>query len=274
MRKIEKIALGQYIQANSPIHRLDPRVKIIAAVLAMVSVFLTETFIGFLCWSIALTAAIHTSKIPFRAALYSVKPIIGLILITSLIHILFTKSGTVIFTWGLVCVTRGGIEFASLIALRLIAMILCASILTFTTTPAKLSEGTARLLSPLSRIGIPVCDISMMITIALRFIPTLFEEMQKIIAAQKSRGADFESGGLVRRTKAYIPVLIPLFVIMFRRADNLATAMEARGYVGGVERTSLHPLVWGKNENIALLICTAVPSAIIAAERTLFTLLG
>ena len=264
----EKNVLGQYIPADSYIHNLDPRVKILLAIAAMAAVFSTHSLYGFGLWCCAAFAVAWLSKIPFSSVLRSVKPVAVLVVFTSLLH-LFLTPGRALITVGPISITNEGIITAAAMALRLILLVIFAALLTLTTTPAKISDGLERLLSPFAKLGLPAHETAMMITIALRFIPTLFEETSRIINAQKSRGADFESGGLLKRAKAYVPVLIPLFVIIFKRAENLAVAMEARGYCGGAGRTRMYPLEWKKTDTAAVLAFVAAAAAILTLDRLL-----
>ena len=265
MPAFDKIALGQYIPAASPVHALDPRGKIILTILVMVAIFMTHTLTAFVVWGLFLFMLARLAKIPVRTVISSAKPVLVLIIFTSLLHLFFTPGKPLVSVWR-ISITLEGIVLAISMSLRLALLVMYASILTFTTSPAKISDGLEGILSPLRRVGLPAHEIAMMITIALRFIPTLFEETGRIIKAQKSRGADFDNGGLIRRAKAYIPVLIPLFVIIFRRADNLATAMEARGYCGGEGRTRLRPLKWRSADSAALVIFIVIAAVILWSE--------
>ena len=251
MASLDKIPLGQYIPADSFVHSLDPRVKIIVTIIAMIAIFMLHTAPAFALCGLFIFMLSRLARLPFRLVAASSRPVLILVIFTALFH-LFLTPGKVIFSFFGIEATAEGALLGLAMALRLIYLFMFASLLTFTTTPAKISDGLEGLLSPLKRLGLPAHDIAMMITIALRFIPTLFEETSRIIKAQKSRGADFESGGLMRRARAYVPVLIPLFVIIFKRAENLAVAMEARGYAGGEGRTRMHPLRWRRADGAAL----------------------
>ena len=261
-----KVVLGQYIPAESAVHSLDPRAKIILSIAVMTAIFLTHTITGFILWGVLLALLARTAKIPLRAVIGAAKPVIILIILTSLLHIFMTP-GKIIASVGPLKITAEGLYLAVTMSLRLAFLVMFASLLTFTTTPARISDGLEGLLSPFSRLGVPAHEIAMMITIALRFIPTLFEETGRIIKAQKSRGTDFESGNIAKRVNAYIPVLIPLFVIIFKRAETLAMAMEARGYNGGIGRTRLNPLVWRGSDTALFIMMLAVFAAITAAGR-------
>lgn len=271
MASPDKIPLGQYIPADSFVHGLDPRAKILSALIAMVSVFMLRSLPAFVLCGLVLYALARASRLPFSLVAASSRPVIVLVIFTSLFH-LFLTPGKVIFSLFGARATMEGAALGSAMALRIIYLVMFASLLTFTTTPAKISDGLEGLMSPLKRTGFPAHDTAMMITIALRFIPTLFEETSRVIKAQKSRGADFNSGGPLKRAKAYIPVLIPLFVIVFKRADNLATAMEARGYAGGEGRTRMRPLVWRRADSMALAGFAAIAALLSLFDRALVML--
>ncbi len=243
--------LGQYIPAGSPIHRLDPRCKLMITVLSMILIFIMESFPSMLIWALLIVILSRISKIPAKSLVRSAQPILILIIFTSFLHIFFSGGDTLLFTIGPLSASAEGFLTALRMGLRLYLLVLFTALLTFTTSPSELSDGLEAVFAPFSRFGFPAHEVAMMMTIALRFIPTLFEETERIINAQVSRGADFESGGLIKRAKAYIPVLIPLFVLVFKRADTLACAMEARCYRGGKGRVRMCPLKWGKNENNA-----------------------
>ena len=251
MASLDKIPLGQYIPADSLVHSLDPRAKIIVTVIAMIAIFTLHTAPAFALCGLFIFMLSRLARLPFRLVAASSRPVLILVIFTALFH-LFLTPGKALFSFFGIEATAEGALLGLAMALRLIYLVMFASLLTFTTTPAKISDGLEGLLSPLKRLGLPAHDIAMMITIALRFIPTLFEETSRIIKAQKSRGADFESGGLMRRARTYVTVLIPLFVIVFKRAENLAVAMEARGYAGGEGRTRMHPLRWRRSDGAAL----------------------
>ena len=251
MASLDKIPLGQYIPADSLVHSLDPRAKIIVTIIAMIAIFTLHTAPAFALCGLFIFMLSRLARLPFRLVVASSRPVLILVIFTALFH-LFLTPGKVLFSFFGIEATVEGALLGLAMALRLIYLVMFASLLTFTTTPAKISDGLEGLLSPLKRLGLPAHDVAMMITIALRFIPTLFEETSRIIKAQKSRGADFESGGLMRRARAYVPVLIPLFVIVFKRAENLAVAMEARGYAGGEGRTRMRPLMWRRSDGAAL----------------------
>lgn len=238
---LKDITLGQYFPGKSFIHKLDPRTKILAIIVYIVIVFLIKSLVGYGILALFTALCIFNSKIPFKYVLKGVKPILVFVIITALFN-LFLTSGTVLWKWGFITITREGLIMAIYMVLRLFFLVLGTSLLTLTTSPIALTDGIERLLSPFKKLGVPAHELAMMMTIALRFVPTLLEETDKIMKAQMARGADFESGNIISRAKAMIPILIPLFISSFRRADDLATAMECRCYRGGENRTRLHSL--------------------------------
>ena len=248
---IRDITIGQYYPANSKVHRLDPRVKIVCTLLYLVSLFLFNEIFVYLIATAFLAAVIKISKVPFKFIVKGLKPIVMLLMITVLFNLFLTRTGTVVFSFWIIKLTDVGIETAVFMAVRLIYLILGSSIMTFTTTPNALTDGIEKLLWPLHKIHVPVHEIAMMMSIALRFIPILLEETDKIMKAQIARGADLESGNIIQKAKAMIPILVPLFVSAFRRANDLAMAMEARCYRGGEGRTKMKPLVYKKNDFMA-----------------------
>lgn len=266
MALMNGITPGQYIPANSFLHALDPRCKILLTVMAMIAIFMRASFPSLAAWGLLLAFLIGLSRVPARAVLRSVRPILILIIFTSVLHIFWTP-GDVVFKLGFISVTKQGLFMALRISLRLFFLVLYAGMLTLTTSPAELSDGLESIMSPFAPLGLPAHEIAMMITIALRFIPTLFEETDRILKAQTSRGADFDSGGLIKRAKAYIPVLIPLFVLLFQRADTLASAMEARCYRGGKGRVRMYPLRWKTRDTVSVLLFIVVIAALGFIER-------
>lgn len=253
---MKDITLGQYFPGTSILHRLDPRCKLIAAVLYMVYLFMTQSPWVYLVLGALLVGFILLSRIPFGFFIRGLKPVAFLIAFTAVFNLLFGSANAehVYFSWGIIRVTDAGIRQAVLMAVRILLLVSATSLLTFTTTPILLTDALERLLSPLKKLGVPVYEFAMMMTIALRFIPTLVEEVDKIIKAQAARGADFESGNLVRRAKSFVPVLVPLFISAFRRADDLATAMESRCYHGGDGRTRLRELRFAKRDAAAFIL--------------------
>ena len=238
---MKDITLGQYFPGNSVIHRMDPRTKILLVLVYIVLTFMINNFAGYVVLALFLAAAVFISRIPPMFVIKGLKPIMVFIFITALFN-LFLTGGEPVFKWWIFTITKEGLYFASFMVLRLVFLILGTSLLTLTTSPIALTDGLEHLLNPFKKIGLPAHELAMMMTIALRFIPTLMEETDKIIKAQTARGADFDSGNLIRRAKAMVPILIPLFISAFRRADELATAMECRCYRGGENRTRLNQL--------------------------------
>ncbi len=260
IKMLQDITFGQFFPGNSFLHRLDPRTKIILLFVLMILIFVADgaAAYGFLtCATIFLVAI---SKIPPVTILKTLKPLMWIILFTMAIHFV-SHDGKILAEFWILKITDEGIKFGVLISLRLVLLIVLSSLLTFTTSPIKLTDAMEKLLSPLSKFGVPAHELAMMMTIALRFIPTLIEETDKIIKAQKSRGADFESGNLLQRLKNFVPILVPLFLSSFRRADDLAMAMEARCYRGGEGRTHMKKLFYTRADFFAVVavifICAA-----------------
>ena len=251
---IRDITIGQYYPANSILHRLDPRVKFVGAMLFVISLFPLKTWTGYAIATVFLISLIIMSKVPFGFMVKGLKAIFLLMMITVVFNVLFTPGETVIWQWWIIKVTREGIATAGKMMIRLAYLVLGSSLMTLTTTPTQLTSALERLLRPLNKIKVPVHEIAMMMSIALRFIPILLEETDKIMKAQTARGADFESGGLLKRVKSMIPLLVPLFVSAFRRADDLAMAMEARCYHGGAGRTQMKPLIYQHRDIIGYLV--------------------
>lgn len=263
---MKSIAFGQFYPANSIMHKLDPRMKIILAVIYIVSSFLCSNVFSFALLLISALALIVISRIPVRIVLKSIKAIIFIMIFTAVLNVFWTKDATSdpLFSWWIISVYESGIYNAAFIVIRIAAMIIGTGIfLTYTTTPIQLTDGLEQLLSPLKVFKLPVHEFAMMMTIALRFIPTIIEETEKIMAAQKARGADFTSGSLAKRAKALIPILIPLFISAFRRAGELATAMTCRCYRGGNGRTRLNVLKLSFRDFAMLLVMAAFVAGII-----------
>ena len=250
---LRDITIGQYFPADTIIHRLDPRTKILITTMFIASLFFIKSFYPYLFILAFILLTVKLSKVPFRYVLKGIKPLMLIILITFIINIFMTK-GEVLFSIGPLDVTKEGIRQAVFMALRLIFLITGTSLLTLTTSPISLTDGIEKLMSPLRRFRVPVHELAMMMTIALRFIPTLLEETDKIMKAQTARGADFESGNIVKRAKNLVPLLVPLFINAFRRADELAIAMEARCYRGGYNRTRLNELKFTKKDILVTLL--------------------
>ena len=231
---IKDITIGQYFPGDSVIHKLDPRVKIVLVALYIAFLFIIQTVPAYL-FALAVTLVlVYLTKIPLKMYLRGLKPLLFILIFTAVLNVFYSTGEPLVKFW-IFTITADGIKNAVFMILRIFMLVIATSMLTYTTSPIVLTSGLERLLSPLAKIKIPVHEFSMMMTIALRFIPTLIEETDKIINAQKARGADFETGGLIKRAKALAPILIPLFISAFRRADDLATAMECRCYTGSSE---------------------------------------
>ena len=259
---LKDITLGQYFPGNTPVHRLDPRTKLLLVVVYIVALFLCEWFISYGLMALFLVTAIVLSRIRPKALLRGLKPLLIIILFTALLNLFFTD-GEVLVHWWIFRITREGLTNAFFLVLRIMLLVMGTFLLTYTTSPIALTDGLESLLSPLKLLHFPVHELAMMMSIALRFIPTLIEETDKIMSAQKARGADFETGNIFRRAKALIPILVPLFVSAFRRADELATAMECRCYHGGKGRTKLKQLHFRTSDVVALLVGVLVLAGVI-----------
>jgi energy-coupling factor transport system permease protein len=256
------VAFGQYYPSNSVLHKADPRTKLIAGIVYIVAVFLCDSYWSYLaCFSFLLIACL-VSKVPLKSILKSIKAVLFVVLITVIINVFCYKTGTVLWSWWILTVTDGGLIFASKMAMRLIFLVVSTSLITFTTTPVTLTDGLESLLTPLKWIKFPVHDVAIIMSIALRFIPSFTEEIDKIMMAQKARGACFDNGNIFKRAKALLPVLIPLFVSAFRRADELAMAMDARCYNATDKRTKMKRLKFAWRD-LFLALATAVFLALI-----------
>lgn len=241
---LSDITLGQYFPGNSFIHRLDPRTKILATLIYIIAIFFADSFLSYGILTGFALAVILFSRLPLMMVLKSLKPIMIIVVLTLGIHMFTALGETVLFTWKFLSVTQEGLELGVKMSLRLMLLLLFSSVLTFTTSPIVLTDGIESLLRPFKKIGVPAHELAMMMTIALRFIPTLLEETDRIMKAQTARGADFSSGNLLQRAKNMLPLLVPLFISAFRRADELAVAMESRCYRGGEGRTRMHELMY------------------------------
>ena len=249
---LRDITLGQYYQTESVIHRLDPRVKLAGTLLFIISLFFFRNFIGYLVAALFLALVIGLSHVPFRFMVKGMRAVVFLLLITVVFNLFLTPGEALVTIWKLM-ITKEGLATAVTMAVRLTMLIIGSSIMTLTTTPNNLTDGLEKGLRPLKLFKVPVHEVAMMMSIALRFIPILLEETDKIMKAQIARGADFESGNLIRRAKALVPLLVPLFISAFRRANDLAMAMEARCYRGGDGRTKMKPLIYKRRDGIAYL---------------------
>lgn len=263
---LKDITLGQYFPGNTVAHRLDPRTKILLVILYIVALFQAKWMITYGLVMLTLGICVRISKVGLKALFRGLKPVVIIILFTAVINLLFTP-GHYLIKFGFFHISDVGLKNAVFMVLRIMLLIMGTFLLTYTTSPISLTDGLERLLNPLKKIHVPVHELAMMMSIALRFIPTLIEETDKIMSAQKARGADFESGNLFQRAKALIPVLVPLFISAFRRADELATAMECRCYHGGEGRTRLHVLHFEKRDVLALIFGCALATGVIVLAR-------
>ena len=250
---LKDITLGQYFPGNSVVHRLDPRTKLIAVVLYIVALFLCRFFVTYAVMFAALCLCIKLSKVPVKSIVGGLKPVLLIVIITALLNLFYTPGEHVLLKVWVLTVTLEGVYAAFFMVVRIMMLIAGTFLLTYTTSPILLTDGLEALLNPLKKIKVPVHELAMMMSIALRFIPTLIEETDKIMCAQRARGADFETGNLIQRAKALIPLLVPLFISAFRRADELAVAMECRCYRGGEGRTRLRQLKYQNIDRVALL---------------------
>lgn len=262
---IRDITLGQYYPEQSVVHRLDARTKILGTLLYIIEIFLVNSFAGFGLVILALGILIGISRVPVRFIFKGLKAVVFIILLTFLLN-LFMFDGTVLWHWKFLTITYEGLYRSCFMALRLILLIIGTSMLTLTTKPMELTDGLEKLLKPFDRLGLPSHEIALMMSIALRFIPTLLEETDKIMKAQQARGADFESGSLIQRVKNMIPILIPLFVGSFRIAQDLALAMEARCYHGGVGRTRMKEIVFSRRDGVAGVLLAVFLGIVIASR--------
>lgn len=247
---LRDITLGQYYQTDSVIHRLDPRVKLVTTLCYIISLFIVDSAVGYVIAGLFLVLIIKLSKVPVKFMVRGMKSILFLLIMAVVFNLFLTPGEAVVSIWKL-HITKEGIALASMMAVRLVFLIMGSSVMTLTTTPNNLTDGLESLMKPLRVIKVPVHEIAMMMSIALRFIPILLEETDKIMKAQIARGADFESGNLIKKAKSMVPLLVPLFISAFRRANDLATAMEARCYRGGDHRTKMKPLIYKKRDVLA-----------------------
>ncbi len=261
---LKDITLGQYFPGTSYVHRLDPRTKLLAVVIYIVALFCARWWVSYGAMLVFLLAAIRVSQIPPKSIVRGMKPLIVILIFTGVLNLFYTDTGRTLVQIGHFTVTTGGVERAIFMTGRILLLISGTFLLTYTTSPISLTDGLESLLGPLKKLHVPVHELSMMMCIALRFIPTLIEETDKIMNAQKARGADFENGSLIDRAKALVPVLVPLFISAFRRADELATAMECRCYQGGDGRTKMKLLRYGRNDFLAFGTMTGLLVLVLA----------
>lgn len=258
------ITIGQYYPENSIIHKLDPRVKLFGTMVFVILLFNINNIIGYGIFTVIMALIIKASKVPFSKLLKGIKGILFIMILSAFLNIIFTPGETVVEFW-IITITREGLIKGAYMAIRLVYLVICTSIMTLTTTPNDLADGLEKSFGFLKVIKFPVHEIAMIMSLALRFIPTLMEETEKITKAQKARGADFETGNLIQKAKSLIPILIPLFVSSLRRAVDLATAMEARCYHGG-KRTKMKPLKYAKRDYMAYLSCMVIIALIVGAN--------
>ena len=260
---IRDITLGQYYPAGSILHKLDPRVKLLGTMIFLIAVFSYRGIPGLVCITVCLAALIKLSKVPFSYMVKGLRAIVVLLALTCVFN-LFLTPGEVVLSFWKVTITKEGINLSFRMVLRLIYLILGTSLMTLTTTPNQLTDGLEQGLKPLNRIHVPVHELAMMMSIALRFIPILIEETDKIMKAQTARGANFDEGGLIQKAKSMVPLLVPLFISAFRRANDLALAMEARCYHGGEGRTKLHPLRYQTRDYVAYVLMIVFLAGVVA----------
>lgn len=264
---LKDITLGQYFPGNTVAHKLDPRTKILLVVLYIVALFCAKSLLTYAVMGLVLAACVRISKVGIKALVRGLKPVLFIIIFTGILNLFFTPGNRNLVELGPIHISDLGLQNAIFMVLRVMLLIMGTFLMTYTTSPISLTDGLERLLNGLKRFHVPVHELAMMMAIALRFIPTLIEETDKIMSAQKARGADFESGNLIQKAKAMIPLLVPLFISAFRRADELATAMECRCYHGGEGRTKLHVLQYARRDYIALTLGVLVCAGVIALRR-------
>jgi len=259
---LKNITIGQYYPSDSFIHNLDPRTKIILTVLYVAAVFFIKGISGFLILGVLSFFLIKLSDVPVKLFLKGLKPVLFIMIFTALLNLFLTNEGKILFEWGFLRITEKGFWLSLFMVLRILFLLFGSSFLLYTTSPVSMTSGLESLMKPLKKIGVPAHEISMMMSIALRFIPTLIEETDKIMSAQKSRGANLDEGNIIKRAKALVPILVPLFISAFRRADELAMAMESRCYNGSDNRTKLKELKFSKKDILAY-VCFFVGAAIV-----------
>lgn len=262
MTRIASPALGQYIPGNSPLHRLDPRTKILFMTVYLPLVFLADSGVDLVLLSAAALGGVLLSRVSLDILYGTLKPVLFLIALTALFHLVFSREGEVLWQWGPFSLYNGGLKGAGWTAVRFFLMVLVASLLPLTTTPLALTDGLERLLKPLGRLGIPVHELALMMSITLRFIPTIWEEAEKITLAQRARGGALDKGGLLRRLKSIVSILIPLFVSTIRRSEELAMAMESRCWRGGKGRTRLRELRFTRQDAFLLVVLAGLMAAV------------
>ena len=260
---MKDVSFGQFYPVDSFVHRLDPRLKILFLIAYIVAIFLASNFYGLAACAVVLVLIVIFARIPFGKVLRAIRGVTFLVLFTAILNVLFYSGETVYWEWGIFCISFEGIIFSLFLALRLVLLVVCSSMLTYTTTPVSLTDGVESLLTPLKWIRIPVHEIALIMSIALRFIPILMDETSRIKNAQMARGADFESRGLGKKIKATIPILVPLLLSAFRRADELGDAMDARCYTGGKHRTKYKKLRFTWRDAVAFLLGAALIAGVV-----------
>ena len=264
---LKDITLGQYFPGDTVAHRLDPRTKILLVTLYIIALFCAKSIVTYALLALVLAVCVRISQVGIRALVRGLKPVLFIIIFTGILNLFFTPGDRYLVEWGVLRISDAGVRNAVFMVLRIMLLIMGTFLMTYTTSPISLTDGLERLLGGLKKLHVPVHELSMMMSIALRFIPTLIEETDKIMSAQKARGADFESGNLIQRAKAMIPILVPLFISAFRRADELATAMECRCYHGGEGRTKLHVLKYAPRDWMALTAGVVITVGVIVLGR-------
>lgn len=264
---LKDITLGQYFPGNTVAHRLDPRTKILLVTLYIIALFSAKGLLGYMVMAATLAVCVKISKVGFKSLVRGLKPLVVIIAFTGILNIFFTPAETYLLEWGILRISEKGIQNALFMVVRIMLLVMGTFLMTYTTSPIRLTDGLESLLGPLKRLRVPVHELAMMMAIALRFIPTLIEETDKIMSAQKARGADFESGNIFQKAKALVPILVPLFISAFRRADELATAMECRCYHGGEGRTKLHVLKYQRRDYVALAGGAVILALVVVLRR-------
>ena len=264
---LKDITLGQYFPGNTVAHRLDPRTKILLVVLYIAALFSAKSFVGYALMALTLFICVRISRVRFKTMVKGLKPVVFIVVFTAILNLFFTPGQRNLVELGPIHISDTGLFNAVFMVLRILLLIMGTFLMTYTTSPISLTDGLERLLNGLKRFHVPVHELAMMMSIALRFIPTLIEETDKIMSAQKARGADFESGNLLDKARAMLPILVPLFISAFRRADELATAMECRCYHGGEGRTKLHVLKYQRRDYIALALGAVILAAVLVLRH-------
>ena len=264
---LKDITLGQYFPGDTIAHRLDPRTKILLVVLYIVALFCADSLLAYGILALVLAVCVRISRVGLKSLVRGLKPVVFIIVFTGLLNLFFTPGDHTLVEWGVLRITETGARNALFMILRIMLLIMGTFLMTYTTSPISLTDGLERLLNWMKKLHVPVHELAMIMSIALRFIPTLIEETDKIMSAQKARGADFESGGIIQKAKALIPILVPLFISAFRRADELAVAMECRCYHGGEGRTKLHVLQYAGRDYAALALGLVITVGVIALRQ-------